>query len=245
MAIGRPPTDVERIWIEARQNLTPEKAIERIDEHGRFLFASSSILGTLLTGFGVLQFEGIAGRLWLLVIPVGLLAISLAAAVAAMIPSYGRVQINDLDAVSEYYRARIRRGGILVVAAGIAFALSIVSVIPVYALLTAKSRVEAPPKIVIRPSYSLVPSGGDGRELTTNVEITGAPEGSRMRAALQGFNDGGAVTLATHSITSAGSEFSLAATSTVTAAERFDRFLLTVEVDRNGKPLATGILNIR
>ncbi len=88
--MGRPPDPTEQFWIDAATKITPEtldKSVERLDTHGKFLFSTVSVIGTLLSGFGILSPSGatVLHNKWIL-FPVGCACLSLALAMMGITP---------------------------------------------------------------------------------------------------------------------------------------------------------------
>src|SRR2546425_11268919 len=110
VVVGRAATPEDDFWLAVAKKMTPEKSMERLDAHGKYLFSTVSIVGVLLTGFGVfspsLEAKGLTP---LLLIPVLLVCISLAVAMMGISPRTDRVNRSDINSVRSHYNEQIRR----------------------------------------------------------------------------------------------------------------------------------------
>lgn len=129
-----PPTVTDQVLSDAAKTLTPDKSLDRAESHARYLFSTVTIFGTLLTGFGVLSGnKAISREPWLLIVPLALLCISLALSMYVLTPQRGTVNLDNLVDVESYFGRLIRSRGRAIFAAGILFALALISIIPIIA----------------------------------------------------------------------------------------------------------------
>jgi hypothetical protein len=107
---GRRPSLEDERWLAAGKELTPAKALERIDTKIGFVFSNITLVGTVLAGAGVLT--GISGRLagyeLLTLTALGLIFLSLVCAMAGNLPSL-RTSINpeNIEEVKDFFTANI------------------------------------------------------------------------------------------------------------------------------------------
>ena len=129
-----PPTVTDQVLSDAAKTLTPDKSLERAESHAKYLFSSVTIFATLLTGFGILSGnKAIARNPLLLSFPLALICLSLALSMYVLTPRGGEVNLDNLFDVENYFGRLIRSRGRAIFAAGILFALALISVIPVIA----------------------------------------------------------------------------------------------------------------
>ena len=124
--VGRRPTDAERPWIETMKELTPSKSFEAVEKHATFLFTNLTIFTTLLTGLSIASdFKVPLDRLWLIAIPVSLIALALMLAALAITPRVVAYGTQNLTALEETVKQRLRSSGKRIRIAGVLFALAI------------------------------------------------------------------------------------------------------------------------
>jgi hypothetical protein len=129
-----PPTVIDQVLSDAAKTLTPDKSLDRAESHAKYLFSTVTIFGTLLTGFGILSGnKAIARDPWLLAIPLTLICVSLALSMYVLTPRGGVVNLDNLFSVGNYFEKLIWWRGRAIFAAGILFALALISIIPVIA----------------------------------------------------------------------------------------------------------------
>lgn len=172
---GIPPTQEDEFWINVASTFTAEKlekSIERIETHGKYIFSTVSVVGTLLTGFSIFSPLGATvPRNPLLLIPVGLVCVSLALSMVGIAPKGCTVTINVPDSVREYYRKRIIHRGWFIFSASVLFALSLLSV----AIVLAVSLKPSP----LTPAISVRLIGtGEKTMLTGKIELQDLPSGT-------------------------------------------------------------------
>ncbi|MCW2701728.1 MAG: hypothetical protein JWQ45_3263 [Blastococcus sp.] len=107
---GRPPTPDERYWAAAGEELTPLKSLERIDSKAGFVFGNVTLVGTILTGFGLAT--GTSGRFADHPGPastaLALIVVAVLLALAANLPSFRRrIDPADIVQVERFYRTNI------------------------------------------------------------------------------------------------------------------------------------------
>ena len=123
---GIPPTESDNYWLEQGSKISPDKSIERIDTHAKYLFSIVSVVGTLLTGFGIFGPTTIPGlRSPWLIIPVAFAALSLALAMMGITPSLDKISLWDVYSIRDHYNSLIRKRGRFVFLAGMCFSMSL------------------------------------------------------------------------------------------------------------------------
>lgn len=108
--------------------LAPAKSLERIDTQARFILGSVALFGTALSGFGVLGATRLSDGELLLAMPAVLLvAVSLALAAFALVPTGADIAVGDDAAVDRFFNSEIKRRGRLLRWAGVLFALAVLA----------------------------------------------------------------------------------------------------------------------
>ena len=124
---GRLPTLEELRWRAASAEITPAKSLDRIEAKATFVFTSVALIGTIITGFGLMS--GVSSRLtqyrpWAEAL-YGLLGGALACALIATLPSLrSRMRTLDVKTVRRYYTVSIRVRGWLTRIALLAFSFA-------------------------------------------------------------------------------------------------------------------------
>ncbi|MGA2362991.1 MAG: hypothetical protein ABSG73_11095 [Candidatus Aminicenantales bacterium] len=181
--IGRPPDEEDKYWLEQANTITPEKSIERIDAHGKYLFSTVSIVGTLLTGFGLFSPSGSAVlRTPWLVVPVLFACLSLALAMMGITPRLDKVSRRDIISIRNHYNNLIRKRGRFVFWGGVFFSLSLLSVAII--LPTSLNTSDFNPTISVR-----FMGGGEKAVLTTKVEFQRLPRSGMIETNIFGYSD--------------------------------------------------------
>jgi hypothetical protein len=207
VAVGAPVTERVRVWREAAAELTPARSLARVDEKARQVATQVGLVGTLLTGLGLLG----ADRLDELVVRRLALA-AVCAAVAAVVLSVGALLLQfrpalatgDLAEVERWYRGQFRRA-YAVVAAGVLVLTALVLAGGVAVAALADEADPAPPG---DPVVSIHVAGAD---LVVDVRATGRKPGEALTLAVLGEGPAGTVPLA-RAATQAGADGVAAAT---------------------------------
>jgi hypothetical protein len=137
VGVSEPVSAADRMWRAAAAELTPARSLARIDAHARQVVGTVSVVGTLLTGLGLVAGDQVATSAvarWLAVAAV-------AAAVAAVVVAWScqllrlvaRFTPGNLVEVQAWYRRQFRRaygvwaaGVLLLVAIVVAAAAALV-----------------------------------------------------------------------------------------------------------------------
>lgn len=179
------PTAVDTFWLDQATQLGPKASLDRIDTHGKYLFTLAASAGTLLTGFGLLSSASAVAPSPLVLVPIALLAMSLAAAMMGITPRLDTVDLTDVFSIQRHYAALIRRRGRFISAAGVLFALALASTPAVVANRT-KGQQPSNPTIVA----SLSETGGKAK-LTLKMDAESVAPGATLSLRVTGGRQGG------------------------------------------------------
>jgi hypothetical protein len=232
--VGKRPTAEDKFWITEAGKTTPESSIKRLDEHGKYLFSVVSIVGTLLTGFGIYSSAG-ANALrnpWLL-LPVALACLSLALSMMGLTPKAEDVNLRDINSVRDYYHKLISRRGRFIFWAGVAFSLSLLSVAIVQAL-----PLKSPS---LAPAISVTFADAEGKtKLTGKIDFQELPRSGVTETNIIGYKD--TDKSAQHAtlfkdITHADSSGKATISAQLEPAKEYKRFVISSKVTSGGKLL--------
>jgi hypothetical protein len=215
--LGKPPNKDDKFWIDVASKITPDKSIERLDTHGKYLFSTVSIVGTLLTGFGIFSPMGTTIlRNPLIFLPVALASLSLALAMMGITPKTHKLYLQDINSVRNYYNHLIHQRGLFIFWAGVAFSLSLLTV----AIVTAVSLKPMP----LTPTISVRLIGtGEKTMLTTKIELQEVPRSGTAEIQIVGYEE-----------TKKGPEQSILFKET-TRADQTGKMTVSAELDKLGK----------
>jgi hypothetical protein len=215
--VGKPPNKDDKFWIDIASKITPDKSVERLDTHGKYLFSTVSIVGTLLTGFGIFSPMGATVlRNPLIFLPVGLACLSLALAMMGITPMVHKLYLQDINSVRNYYNHLIRERGRFIFWGSVVFSLSLLSV----ALVTAASLKPAP----LTPAISVRLMGtGEKTILTAKIELQELPRSGTAETQIVGYED-----------TKKGPQQSILFKET-TRADQAGKMTVSAELDKLGK----------
>jgi hypothetical protein len=123
------PTAEDIFWLDQAPRLAPKESLDRLDTQAKYLFTLAASAGTLLTGFGIVSTTSAGTPSPLVLIPIGLLALSLAAAMMAITPRFHvkDVDLTEIYSIRAYYEQLIRRKVRFISGAGVLFALALFS----------------------------------------------------------------------------------------------------------------------
>jgi hypothetical protein len=183
--VGKIPTIEDKFWIELANKTTPDKSIERLDTHAKYLFSTVSIVGTLLTGFGIFSSSGanILRNPWFL-LPVALACLSLALSMMGLTPKVDSLNRHDINSVRNYYNKLIIRRGRFIFWAGVTFSLSLLSVAVVLAYPLKPSPLTS--------AISVTLADADGKtKLTGKIDLQDLPPSGIAETEIVGHKDAG------------------------------------------------------
>jgi hypothetical protein len=123
------PTAEDLFWLDQVPRLAPKESLDRLDTQAKYLFTLAASAGTLLTGFGIVSTTVVGAPSPLVLVPIALLAMSLAAAMMAITPRFQAkdVDLTELYSIRAYYEQVIGRKARFVSAAGVLCALALFS----------------------------------------------------------------------------------------------------------------------
>lgn len=183
---GKPPTPEDEFWINVASTFTPEqleKSIERFDIHGKYLFSTVSVVGTLLTGFSIFSPLGATAlHNPLLLIPVGLACVSLALSMVGITPKVKKVCRSKINTVRDFYNNLIKYRGFFILLASVFFSLSLLSVAIVLVIF--------PKPSPLTPAISVRLIGtGEKTMLTGKIELQDLPPSGTAETEILGYED--------------------------------------------------------
>lgn len=233
---GAPPTPVEKVEFAAAANLSPEKSLTRIQELAKFVFASVSVVGTLLTGLGVFTDLGdVLEESWKLPSPfadvpvaVAALGLSLLFASFALWPKLSSIDLTRPAEVKAWYTRQIYRRGLWMTASLAFFSLAIL-----VAAFTGSGRAELPKKPAISASWT-----GLGDEGTVKVTATAedVPSSWSMITVVRGYRLKGKSTAIFRDRTRPNASGELSVSGEVGVGPRFKRIEATARFHAEGDP---------
>ena len=239
---GIPPTAEDEFWIDVSRNITPEKSIERLDTHGKYLFSTVSVVGTLLTGFSIFNPLGATVlRNPLLLIPVGLACLSLAFSMMGITPKVSTVCRNDTNSVREYYNNLISHRGRFVFLAGVLFSLSLLSV----AIVLVISLKPSP----LTPAISVRLIGtGEKTMLTGKIELQDLPQSGTAETEILGYEDtanGSQPIILFKETTHADLAGKMTVSAELDQVQKYKRFVITSRVNSCSKLICEKMVEVR
>ncbi len=235
--LGRPTTISDDVWETAAKSLGPDKSLERIEAHAKYLFSTVTIFGTLLTGFGVVSVNrNIVENPRLLYVPLALVAVSLGLSMYAMTPSAGRVNINNLVDVREYMARRVLTRGIAIFVAGLLFAAAMLSIVPLFVRTNERA---------VTAAMTLETTRGEkADEISASIKVHNVPADTIVEVQAAVHQDGKDVPVYwQRSTRSGGGE--VAAEFKVPAGAHVRQVKASVVATRGGKVIATDSLTLR
>lgn len=240
--IGRPPTAAEEMLIDAAGKLTPEKSIERLDTQGKYLFSTVAIVGTLLTGFGIFSPMGATVlRNPLILIPIALACLSLALAMIGITPKVHKLDIGEINSVRNYYNHIIRVEGIYIFWASLAFAISLLSVAVVLAVILK-------PLPLTSAISARLAGAGDKTTLTSKIELQDLPRSGIAETLISGFKDkekGLQQTLLFKDVTRADQSGKMTIQSQLDNVKEYNWFVIDSKVTSDNKLLLEKTVEVR
>jgi hypothetical protein len=102
------------MWRAAAEELVPAKSLARIDERAKQVVTSVGIVGTLVTGLGLVagaRFEAAGWPRWLAVAAVVCAVLAVVAALGVLLVRFPRraLRLSDVTAVERFYRRQFQR----------------------------------------------------------------------------------------------------------------------------------------
>jgi hypothetical protein len=182
---GLPPSEIDDYWLEQGSKISPGNSLERIDTQAKYLFNTVSVVGTLLTGFGVFGPPGIAGlRSPWLIVPVAFVALSLALAMMGITPRLDKLSRWDVNSIRNHYNGLIRKRGRFVFLASMSFSMGLFSAGAILLFSSFHST-------GINPSIAVRFLGSEEKAvLSAKVEYHNLPRSGMVETQIDGFIDG-------------------------------------------------------
>lgn len=181
---GRPPTEAEESQYKALTARTPEDSLQRAETLANFVFANVAVVGTLLTGLGLVADGGAllesAPEVFGVPLPVLLVGLSLVAAIVALLPALKRVNPAHIDDVAKWYEGQVRRRGIAAIVALVLFAGAIIT-----ATVSASESGASDPRL----SASWTGTGEEA-SATVKAELSGLASSATGRMTVHGVSAG-------------------------------------------------------
>ncbi len=232
--LGKPPDAEDTFWLDVAAKMTPDKSIERLDAHGKYLFSTVSVVGTLLTGFGIFSPLGAAAlrNPWFL-FPVAFACLSLALAMIGITPQPDRVDRRDILSVRRHYNDLIQRRGRFVFWAGLAFALSLLSVGIVLVFFLRAAPVT--PAISVR----LIETGNK-TTLTGKIEVQELPRSGLAETeilGLKGTKKGPEQTILFKDVSRADQAGKITVLAELDQVHSYERFVVQTKIKSHDKVL--------
>jgi hypothetical protein len=227
MAIqGQRTSQEDQKWFDAAREVTPQRSLETAERLANFVFANIAVVGTLITGFGlVVDPVSLADtpHVKSIPLPVVLASLSLVSAVVAMTPALTRINPAQVDQVRRWYTRQILRRGIATICAMLLFAAALISITVAVATAHATD-----------PRISAAWSGvGKNATLSLKVAVAGMPTSARCVSHAYGVKPSGAQTSLLSATTKADAAGDLALKITVDEVGAYERIELS-SVVRNG-----------
>ena len=176
-------------WLDAAGELTPEKSLARIEATAKQLLTGITLITTALTGFGVVNADRLRATPRLLGASIGLTALSMALALWATMGRATQVNLNDLDAIRDFYSSKIRRAARLVGLSGLTFVAALT-------WASAVAIADAQPAPAVSPAIQVQwTRDGGGLKLSVHGDVADATHGSLARLVAITTRDGKQLTL--------------------------------------------------
>ena len=215
-------------WRKLAEEWTPETALGRIEDKGGFVFSNVALVGTLATGLGLAAGVRIPSTLKpLAAVAGGLLAVALALALAATIPSWRTmIPLRRLDALRQVYERRIRIRGSLVRLSLIAYSAAFVAAV-VLAILAVTATTQ--PSLGLRKTAK-----GDAVVVTGTVTAQGLAQDALVSSKLVAVLPGGAVRTLATDVSEPGTSGAVTVTLAAEPAPAAMVYRLQIEISEAG-----------
>ena len=107
---GRRPTEQEEKTYREASAVTQQQSLQKAETLANFVFANVAVVGTLLTGLGLVANDGAllrdAPEVLGIPLPVFLLGLSLVLAIVALTPKLGRINPARISETNKWYEGR-------------------------------------------------------------------------------------------------------------------------------------------
>jgi hypothetical protein len=189
---SQPVSGRDRLWTGAAAELTPAKSLARVDERAKQVVANVTLVGSVLTGLGLLASSKLdtsgPGR----VIAIAAVCVALVAIVLALASTLLRftpsLSPGNLAEVEAWYRRQFR-WAYWVIAAGVLLLVAVVLAGAATLVVLSGTRSE-------QPTMSAQVTGtGAAAKVTARVEVAGMAPGQVLRVDVVGVDAAGSSTV--------------------------------------------------
>jgi len=219
------------MWFRAGSELSPDKSLSQIQGTSRFLLSSVAIVGTLLTGFGLIAPDAVRRVTLLFVVALILTLASLLLALFALILRNVKLDLQDLTAVEAWYGRQLKWRGWAATLSGIALAL---------AILTAGAgglAVSAPEAAV--SAAARFTTVGSQPIVSVDVHFDGMPRDSQAMFSLVGIDGAGVKTTVSTGIATPQADGTAELGSNTPDVAAYGSYVLTAAIDSHGNHIAS------
>lgn len=177
-----PGSDAEK-WMQfAQDDLAPGKSLTRMNDSAKFIVSTVSLVGAVLTGFGLVASARIGDSntaVFAAVVSLGTTLIALLLALIFLRQRVGSLNVHNLKEVRSWYDAQVNRGWMVIVAS--LFLILAVSAAGVAAIATIVHSPDHRPRIVLQGEPT-----GRGWIVSGSVQCDGCLPDRTYRIVLTG-----------------------------------------------------------
>jgi hypothetical protein len=116
---GEDPTVADLYWAGAAADLTPDKTLARVNANARATVTTVAVVGTVLSGLGLISAQTVAGAhagRWLALGAVAFAIVAVLCGLAYLALRLERLNVADFGDVERWYRAQFRRAWLAMLA---------------------------------------------------------------------------------------------------------------------------------
>jgi hypothetical protein len=183
VGFGADPGPDDERWQAARSELTPEKSLARITANARATVATTALVGTLLTGLGLVSGQTMLGGGLARWAALGAAAVALTSVLTGLVYLAQRLrEVNprDLGAVRQWYEQQFRRARLAVAASWLLVLAVLLAAVAVGATLVPGGG-SGEPALGLR-----VAGSGAARAVDADVTVSGLPAAAVVRVLVLG-----------------------------------------------------------
>ena len=228
---GEAPTANDLMWIAAAQELAPAKSLAQIQDISKFLLGSVALVGTLITGFGLVTPDAVRRNTFGFVLAVILALGSLIFALLAAVPRAADLNLVDLTDVEAWYGAQIRQRRFRATLSAVALGLAIL-------VAGGTAVVSSFPAPVASTSLQVVGVGSSAK-LQAAVHFKGMPKGSEASFRLEGLKGEESSSRLSEGVATPAADGSADLAADISMPKGYGRFVLTAKVTKDGRTLVT------
>jgi len=219
------------MWIAAAQEVAPAKSLAQIQDISKFLVGSVALVGTLITGFGLVAPDAVRRTTFGFILAVILALGSLILALIAAVPRAADLNLADLTAVEAWYAPQIRQRRLAATASAIALGLAIL-------VAGGTALVSSSPAPVAATSLQVV-GVGTSAKLQAAVHFKSMPTGSEASFRLEGLKGEESSTRLSEGVATPAADGSADLAADISMPKGYGRFVLTAKVTKDGRTLVT------